>query len=116
MGGEGLLGCVFGYGLLHRIPQVQDIPIQQSNDQFYDEAEVFVPADNEEYHIYGHKTGQDDPRIHTHPVAPVQNTSSSTSQNNRANKFFKEGSVSEEQGSSPHYLDPPLLSSVPSVP
>ncbi|PPR05363.1 hypothetical protein CVT24_007977 [Panaeolus cyanescens] len=52
-GGEGLLGCVFGFGLLHRIPpQPEDkvpgsIPpeLQDEEDQ-YDTPELFVPADS----------------------------------------------------------------------
>ncbi|KAJ6508956.1 GRASP55/65 PDZ-like domain-containing protein [Mycena sanguinolenta] len=49
-GGEGLLGCVFGYGLLHRIPpqpaersgtppELHDVMVE------YEEQELFVPAD-----------------------------------------------------------------------
>ncbi|KAF8733680.1 hypothetical protein AX14_003657 [Amanita brunnescens Koide BX004] len=47
-GGEGLLGCVFGYGLLHRIPpQPVDrvpgtVPLELSDS---DDHELFVPAD-----------------------------------------------------------------------
>ncbi|KAF8636010.1 hypothetical protein AX15_000171 [Amanita polypyramis BW_CC] len=47
-GGEGLLGCVFGYGLLHRIPrQPEDrvpgtIPPELSES---DNHELFIPAD-----------------------------------------------------------------------
>ncbi|KAI0366632.1 hypothetical protein BV20DRAFT_1038208 [Pilatotrama ljubarskyi] len=55
-GGEGLLGCVFGFGLLHRIPPlpadrepgamppelVQD---EQQDEQDYEEQRLFVPAD-----------------------------------------------------------------------
>ncbi|KAG5654250.1 hypothetical protein H0H81_005493 [Sphagnurus paluster] len=51
-GGEGLLGCVFGFGLLHRIPpQPEDrlpgaTPIElQEAEQEYQEQELFVPAD-----------------------------------------------------------------------
>ncbi|KDQ62552.1 hypothetical protein JAAARDRAFT_54481 [Jaapia argillacea MUCL 33604] len=51
-GGEGLLGCVFGFGLLHRIPaQPSDREpgstppeLQQGSDEF-EEQELFVPAD-----------------------------------------------------------------------
>ncbi|KJA24033.1 hypothetical protein HYPSUDRAFT_39165 [Hypholoma sublateritium FD-334 SS-4] len=51
-GGEGLLGCVFGFGLLHRIPpQPEDhipgtIPaeVQERGDE-YSTQELFVPAD-----------------------------------------------------------------------
>ncbi|KAJ8519002.1 hypothetical protein ONZ45_g3997 [Pleurotus djamor] len=53
-GGEGLLGCVFGFGLLHRIPpQPTDrapgtIPaeLQESTDD-YEEQALFVPADSD---------------------------------------------------------------------
>ncbi|KAJ7600964.1 GRASP55/65 PDZ-like domain-containing protein [Mycena floridula] len=56
-GGEGLLGCVFGFGLLHRIPpQPSDhipgmIPPELREEEEeearndYDEQELFVPAD-----------------------------------------------------------------------
>ncbi|KAF9468614.1 GRASP55/65 PDZ-like domain-containing protein [Collybia nuda] len=51
-GGEGLLGCVFGFGLLHRIPpQPADrlpgttpIELQEATGEFEDQ-ELFVPAD-----------------------------------------------------------------------
>ncbi|GLB38247.1 putative GRASP55/65 PDZ-like domain containing protein [Lyophyllum shimeji] len=51
-GGEGLLGCVFGFGLLHRIPpQPEDrvpgstpIELQEAAGE-YEEQELFVPAD-----------------------------------------------------------------------
>ncbi|KDR82690.1 hypothetical protein GALMADRAFT_238179 [Galerina marginata CBS 339.88] len=51
-GGEGLLGCVFGFGLLHRIPpQPEDrVPgttppeLQDQGDE-YGTQELFVPAD-----------------------------------------------------------------------
>jgi len=53
-GGEGLLGCGVGFGLLHRIPKpssdaFQDnyTSFQRNGDQSYgDEAELFVPADD----------------------------------------------------------------------
>ncbi|KAF8526105.1 GRASP55/65 PDZ-like domain-containing protein [Gautieria morchelliformis] len=51
-GGEGLLGCVFGFGLLHRIPVTDP---NQNNDKLpsphasleeeYEEQRLFVPAD-----------------------------------------------------------------------
>ncbi|KAJ7459717.1 GRASP55/65 PDZ-like domain-containing protein [Mycena latifolia] len=52
-GGEGLLGCVFGYGLLHRIPPQpaeriaghSTPPELQDNPDEYEEQELFVPAD-----------------------------------------------------------------------
>ncbi|KAJ7212256.1 GRASP55/65 PDZ-like domain-containing protein, partial [Mycena pura] len=52
-GGEGLLGCVFGYGLLHRIPPQPaehlaggtTPPELQDNHDEYEEQELFVPAD-----------------------------------------------------------------------
>ncbi|KAF8964177.1 GRASP55/65 PDZ-like domain-containing protein [Flammula alnicola] len=53
-GGEGLLGCVFGFGLLHRIPpQPEDhVPgtlpaeLQEQGDE-YGSQDLFVPADVE---------------------------------------------------------------------
>ncbi|KAJ7505454.1 GRASP55/65 PDZ-like domain-containing protein [Mycena galericulata] len=52
-GGEGLLGCMFGYGLLHRIPPQpaermagnSTPPELQDNADEYEEQELFVPAD-----------------------------------------------------------------------
>ncbi|KAF7291689.1 Golgi reassembly stacking protein 2 [Mycena chlorophos] len=52
-GGEGLLGCVFGYGLLHRIPPqpaeriagASTPPELHEPDDEYEEQELFVPAD-----------------------------------------------------------------------
>ncbi|KAJ7366716.1 GRASP55/65 PDZ-like domain-containing protein [Mycena albidolilacea] len=49
-GGEGLLGCVFGYGLLHRIPpqpaeRAATPPELHDNTDEYEETELFVPAD-----------------------------------------------------------------------
>ncbi|KAK0487330.1 golgi reassembly stacking protein 2 [Armillaria novae-zelandiae] len=47
-GGDGLLGCVFGYGLLHRIPphssgHVATTPPEIEED--YEDQSLFVPAD-----------------------------------------------------------------------
>ncbi|KAF7299144.1 Golgi reassembly stacking protein 2 [Mycena indigotica] len=52
-GGEGLLGCVFGYGLLHRIPPqpadriagASTPPELHEPDDEFEEQELFVPAD-----------------------------------------------------------------------
>ncbi|CCM02466.1 uncharacterized protein FIBRA_04565 [Fibroporia radiculosa] len=51
-GGEGLLGCVFGFGLLHRIPPLPpdrepgSIPPELLEDvDEYEEQQLFVPAD-----------------------------------------------------------------------
>ncbi|KAI0357372.1 hypothetical protein OH77DRAFT_1450739 [Trametes cingulata] len=51
-GGEGLLGCVFGFGLLHRIPPLPAdrepgaMPPELAQDeQDYEEQQLFVPAD-----------------------------------------------------------------------
>ncbi|KAH7920472.1 hypothetical protein BV22DRAFT_1073845 [Leucogyrophana mollusca] len=51
-GGEGLLGCVFGFGLLHRIPsQPADrrpgtaLPDLQESHSDLEEQDLFVPAD-----------------------------------------------------------------------
>lgn len=51
-GGEGLLGCVFGFGLLHRIPPVPEnrepgsIPAELMHpEDEYEEQQLFVPAD-----------------------------------------------------------------------
>ncbi|KAI1794805.1 GRASP55/65 PDZ-like domain-containing protein [Ganoderma leucocontextum] len=52
-GGEGLLGCVFGFGLLHRIPPLPAdrepgaIPpeLAEDDEDDYEEHQLFVPAD-----------------------------------------------------------------------
>ncbi|GJE88377.1 GRASP55/65 PDZ-like domain-containing protein [Phanerochaete sordida] len=51
-GGEGLLGCVFGFGLLHRIPPLPEnrepgsLPLELAETQpEYEEHQMFVPAD-----------------------------------------------------------------------
>ncbi|KAI0669175.1 GRASP55/65 PDZ-like domain-containing protein [Trametes maxima] len=51
-GGEGLLGCVFGFGLLHRIPPLPAdrepgaVPPELAQDgEDYEEQQLFVPAD-----------------------------------------------------------------------
>jgi len=51
-GGEGLLGCVFGFGLLHRIPPIPEnrepgaIPPELAEQpEEYEEQQLFVPAD-----------------------------------------------------------------------
>ncbi|KAF9013430.1 GRASP55/65 PDZ-like domain-containing protein [Cyathus striatus] len=53
-GGEGLLGCIFGFGLLHRIPPQPDdrdpnaIPPELEQGDEYESQELFVPADIDE--------------------------------------------------------------------
>ncbi|KIK69664.1 hypothetical protein GYMLUDRAFT_34058 [Collybiopsis luxurians FD-317 M1] len=50
-GGEGLLGCVFGFGLLHRIPPQNfdhvpgSTPPELAEEDDYHEEQLFVPAD-----------------------------------------------------------------------
>ncbi|KAJ3867730.1 GRASP55/65 PDZ-like domain-containing protein [Lentinula novae-zelandiae] len=50
-GGEGLLGCVFGFGLLHRIPPPDpdhvpgSTPPELIEEDDYHEEQLFVPAD-----------------------------------------------------------------------
>jgi len=50
-GGEGLLGCVFGFGLLHRIPpQPEDripgtVPDELQEQDGYENQDLFIPAD-----------------------------------------------------------------------
>ncbi|KAF7422660.1 hypothetical protein PC9H_010816 [Pleurotus ostreatus] len=58
-GGEGLLGCVFGFGLLHRIPpQPTDrLPgstppeLRDATDE-YEQQALFVPADSGVHEVY----------------------------------------------------------------
>ncbi|KAG5340203.1 Golgi reassembly-stacking protein 2 [Termitomyces sp. J132] len=61
-GGEGLLGCVFGFGLLHRIPpQPEDripgsTPVElQEAEEEYEDQELFVPADTHPDLHYSHE-------------------------------------------------------------
>ncbi|KAF8476555.1 GRASP55/65 PDZ-like domain-containing protein [Russula ochroleuca] len=50
-GGEGLLGCVFGFGLLHRIPPIPDdrrpgtLPQELRDSAEFEEETLYVPAD-----------------------------------------------------------------------
>jgi len=50
-GGEGLLGCVFGFGLLHRIPPIPDdrqpgaLPPELRDSGEFEEQTLYVPAD-----------------------------------------------------------------------
>jgi len=49
-GGEGLLGCVFGFGLLHRIPPIPDdrrgaLPQELRESAEFEEETLYVPAD-----------------------------------------------------------------------
>ncbi|KAI0300195.1 GRASP55/65 PDZ-like domain-containing protein [Russula brevipes] len=50
-GGEGLLGCVFGFGLLHRIPPIPAdrqpgaLPPELRDSAEFEEQTLFVPAD-----------------------------------------------------------------------
>ncbi|KAI0769839.1 GRASP55/65 PDZ-like domain-containing protein [Fomes fomentarius] len=54
-GGEGLLGCVFGFGLLHRIPPLPadrepgaippELAQEAEEEEEYEEQQLFVPAD-----------------------------------------------------------------------
>ncbi|KAG6897551.1 hypothetical protein C0992_000334 [Termitomyces sp. T32_za158] len=65
-GGEGLLGCVFGFGLLHRIPpQPEDrlpgsapVELQEVEEEF-EEQELFVPADVHSEVHYSHEQVQE---------------------------------------------------------
>ncbi|THH00659.1 hypothetical protein EW145_g7047 [Phellinidium pouzarii] len=98
-GGEGLLGCVFGYGLLHRIPPVQEDT--QSEERFYDEAEVFVPADDEEYETYTHEHDHDEAED---PHDQERRVPTSIFQV----KGRGLSSASNGDNNSSHYLDPPI--------
>lgn len=49
-GGEGLLGCVFGFGLLHRIPPqpIDQVPVTTPEElrEVYEEQNLIIPADD----------------------------------------------------------------------
>ncbi|RXW24489.1 hypothetical protein EST38_g1384 [Candolleomyces aberdarensis] len=76
-GGEGLLGCIFGFGLLHRIPpQPEDripgsIPpeLQEEDEGGYEQHQLFVPADSEEQVSWQH---QEDTTYHQPVARPAQ--------------------------------------------
>ncbi|KAF7365355.1 Golgi reassembly stacking protein 2 [Mycena venus] len=82
-GGEGLLGCVFGYGLLHRIPpqpteRAATPPELHDNTDEYEEQELFVPADiptGPQYHpsqLADWRRQQEDEQLYRPtPVAPI---------------------------------------------
>ncbi|KAF8339602.1 GRASP55/65 PDZ-like domain-containing protein [Cantharellus anzutake] len=86
-GGEGLLGCGVGFGLLHRIPRpnpeqgpdtLQD-HFQQNDAPLYDEeAELFVPADDivDDNHSDGRPLHSSDPHRPLR-IVPTQNGLSS---------------------------------------
>jgi len=84
-GGEGLLGCVFGFGLLHRIPaqpadrQPGSIPSELNEPASeYQEQELFVPADvsrreietpqatRQEYFTHDHSSSDTEIKDHLH--------------------------------------------------
>ncbi|VDB84638.1 unnamed protein product [Peniophora sp. CBMAI 1063] len=76
-GGEGLLGCVFGFGLLHRIPPVSgdrqpgSLPPELVEPTEYEEQELFVPADASsdrlEFDLPAHRQQSD---AHSHDYVP----------------------------------------------
>lgn len=65
-GGEGLLGCVFGFGLIHRIPvadpdqRTEELAAAHSlPEPDYEEQQLFVPADahaNTVFDVDGRRT------------------------------------------------------------
>ncbi|TFY82615.1 hypothetical protein EWM64_g1403 [Hericium alpestre] len=67
-GGEGLLGCVFGFGLLHRIPAVTEerqpgaLPQELHDSNTFEEQTLFVPADAADNHMHesysAHESGE----------------------------------------------------------
>ncbi|KAL5519975.1 hypothetical protein ACEPAG_1635 [Sanghuangporus baumii] len=106
-GGEGLLGCVFGYGLLHRIPPVQEIA-DQADEEYYDDTEVFVPADDEQYQNYSHRNRSDIPEEQPHD--PERQSPPSELLNNNASSLRLSSTTISRESS--HYLDPPIQSAV----
>ncbi|KAJ6584787.1 GRASP55/65 PDZ-like domain-containing protein [Mycena capillaripes] len=89
-GGEGLLGCVFGYGLLHRIPPqpteraagTSTPPELQDTTDEYEEQELFVPADipSEPRYLPSQLADwrrQQEDEWHATPVAPILEEESS---------------------------------------
>jgi len=86
-GGEGLLGCVFGFGLLHRIPpqpadrEPGSIPpelLEDEEEEEYQEQTLFVPADfgaqggHDGHHSHSHFSGPSGAHSHDiYPQAPV---------------------------------------------
>ncbi|KZP31518.1 hypothetical protein FIBSPDRAFT_945044 [Athelia psychrophila] len=88
-GGEGLLGCVFGFGLIHRIPAQQSdrqpgtTPPELSQlNQEYEKQDLFVPADahNHDDHDHDHRHGSLSPsgaRGYIPPRSPGERRQSS---------------------------------------
>jgi len=90
-GGEGLLGCIFGFGLLHRIPPVHENDARAARQNF-DNAQLFVPADEEAY--------KEDGEMHDLQISEP------------SNKTPTIGAHPEllAASHSAHYLDPPFSS------
>ncbi|KAJ3976365.1 GRASP55/65 PDZ-like domain-containing protein [Lentinula raphanica] len=79
-GGEGLLGCVFGFGYLHRIPPPNpdqipgSTPPELADQEDYHEEELFVPADVQMESKLSRVTewrGQENPNRETGTSLPV---------------------------------------------
>ncbi|KAI0304349.1 GRASP55/65 PDZ-like domain-containing protein [Multifurca ochricompacta] len=87
-GGEGLLGCVFGFGLLHRIPPIPNdrqpgsLPPELRDSAEFEEQTLYVPADaapdqlNLEFH-------SDSQNQHQHFFSPPPSHDFSYSYSNR---------------------------------
>lgn len=87
------------YGLLHRIPPVREG--SQSDAQSYEDEDVFVPADHEEYQ----EQGYDEEAHSTGPVSEPDSHLSSLSRDRRTEQ-------ATDQHESRHYLDPPIRPTV----
>ncbi|KAJ3513572.1 hypothetical protein NLJ89_g2873 [Agrocybe chaxingu] len=90
-GGEGLLGCVFGFGLLHRIPpQAEDRipgtmpPELQDQGEDYETQDLFIPADAggqhtptqpAEWRRHDHEPWERDTDSHGHVHAHIEGRS-----------------------------------------
>ncbi|KAH7885227.1 GRASP55/65 PDZ-like domain-containing protein [Phlebopus sp. FC_14] len=74
-GGEGLLGCVFGFGYLHRIPsQPMDHGVGNASPQLqpneFENQQVFIPADVTQ-HVIGHRVSEDRGRLSIHEQSTI---------------------------------------------
>lgn len=94
-GGEGLLGCVFGFGLLHRIPAVPRdrepgaLPpelVEHSNE--YEEQQLFVPADSSsERFDFEVVSAYDQHELRSADYAPPADSDYSYTYNNRGASY-----------------------------
>lgn len=108
-----LFGSHFrSYGLLHRIPSVQ-MDSERQEEEYFDNAEVFVPADNDEYREHSPRNGTDDLDVRSHNSDRKTSPADSQGENSRSTRNNPPSTASTN---SPHYLDPPIRTAISPVP